>query len=95
MRKIQLSEFGGPEVLRVADVDPGEIDWVAQSGLSGGGGVHEDFLAPPPIKRPPASMGAWPSHVPVAKKRRLPRKASNPGIGNENRPTSCRLRAGP
>ena len=49
--------FWGPpllsleEVLRVADVDPAEIEHVAQASLTGGGGVHEDFLSPPPIKR--------------------------------------------
>ena len=49
--------FWGPpllsleEVLRVADVDPADVEHVAQASITGGGGVHEDFLAPPPIKR--------------------------------------------
>jgi carbamoyltransferase len=49
--------FWGPpllstaEVLRVANVDPAKIDFVAQSSVTGGGGVHDEFLSPPGIKR--------------------------------------------
>lgn len=39
------------EALRIAGVGPGDIDWVAQSSISGGGGVHDDFLRPPRIKQ--------------------------------------------
>jgi carbamoyltransferase len=67
--------FWGPpllsigEVLRVAGVDPSRIDWVAQSSISGGGGVHEDFLRPPGIKRMVEAMSRLPlSHSHLVKR---------------------------
>jgi predicted NodU family carbamoyl transferase len=66
--------FWGPpllsagEALRIAGVDPKEIDWVAQSSISGGGGVHDDFLHPPPIKRMVETLSRFPlSHTDFVK----------------------------
>ena len=37
-------------VLRNAGVEPGDIEFVAESSLTSGGGPHLDFLEPPPMK---------------------------------------------
>ncbi len=50
-------QFWGPPllsveaVLKTAGVDARDIDYVAQSSITGGGGPHEDFDRPPTIKR--------------------------------------------
>ena len=53
-------------VLRVADVKPADISLVAQASITGGGGVHEDFLDPPAIKRAVEFFSRLPgSHHPI------------------------------
>jgi carbamoyltransferase len=66
--------FWGPpllsleEVLRVADVDPADVDHVAQSSITGGGGVHNDFLDPPGIKKLVEEVSRFPfSHSDLVK----------------------------
>ena len=67
--------FWGPpllsleEVLRIADVDAGEIGWVAQSSITGGGGVNDEFLDPPGIKKLVEAVSRLPlSHSDLVKR---------------------------
>jgi carbamoyltransferase len=60
--------FALEEVLRVADVDPAAIDFVAQSSVTGGGGVHDEFLDPPTIKKIVELVSLFPlTHSPLVK----------------------------
>lgn len=49
--------FWGPPLLsmqaalEIAGVEPRAIDCVAQSSITGGGGVHDDFMHPPTVKK--------------------------------------------
>ncbi len=58
--------FWGPpllsleEILRVSGIAPQDIDRVAQSSLTGGGGVHDDFRNPPPVKRAVEALSLLP-----------------------------------
>ena len=67
--------FWGPphlsieEALRIADVDPSDIEWVAQSSITGGGGVNDEFLDPPAIKKLVEAVSLLPfSHSDLVKR---------------------------
>jgi len=67
--------FWGPpllaleEVLRVAGVDPAKIGFVAQSSVTGGGGVNDEFLEPPTIKKLVELLSLFPlSHSSLVKR---------------------------